>query len=464
LFRGGRGFAGAAAASAATLLAFVVPTAPAGAAGAHGAFIPVPAQPTAWVLDSPGGHTVLVGIDVATDAIVGTIKIPNSLGDSIGATPGVLAITPNGHTAYLAIEFKREVVAVNLAKKTLGTPIRVSNEPVSIAITPNGSRAYVLGYSTVSRATVVPIDTSNGTTLKAIGIGPLESAGPGGIAVTPNGKTVLAASSENGTVTPISVATGKTGNPITVGAFPTAIAVTPNGKTAWVANSQDDDLAPVDLANDTVGKKVKLSGGPNALSITPNGGYLFVTLSSPASGAERVGLSGSNPVKKFQLLDPVKTPAQVDAVAIDPAGGTAFFGDSSQADVMGEGVSTLKQTASLAIVTGVSGVSAIAITPDEAPTAAFTVGKSGLTVHLDGSSSSAHFGTIVRYSWTFGDGATSHSAGAMTSHTYKKSGKYTVTLVVTDSLGTSTTVVFTGQTVSRNGGPKASKSTAVSVS
>jgi PKD repeat protein len=49
------------------------------------------------------------------------------------------------------------------------------------------------------------------------------------------------------------------------------------------------------------------------------------------------------------------------------------------------------------------------------------------------------------------------------SHTYAKAGTYTVTLQVTDSLGTSITRVFTGQTVSRNGGPSATKSAAVTI-
>jgi hypothetical protein len=38
---------------------------------------------------------------------------------------------------------------------------------------------------------------------------------------------------------------------------------------------------------------------------------------------------------------------------------------------------------------------------------------------------------------------------------YAATGSYKVTLTVTDAAGTSTRRVFTGQTVSRNGGPQA---------
>jgi PKD repeat protein len=113
---------------------------------------------------------------------------------------------------------------------------------------------------------------------------------------------------------------------------------------------------------------------------------------------------------------------------------------------------------------GVSEVSAIAITPDQAPTARFTVKVSGRKVTLNASSSSAWFGTIAAYAWTFGDSGSSHSSSPTASHTYRKAGNYTITLVVTDSLGTSTTLVFTGQTVSRNGGPRAMKATVVKIS
>jgi PKD repeat protein len=66
------------------------------------------------------------------------------------------------------------------------------------------------------------------------------------------------------------------------------------------------------------------------------------------------------------------------------------------------------------------------------PPVAFAVGTaSGTTVQFDGSGSFDQDGTIVGYTWNFGDGTT--GAGATVSHTYNVAGTYTATLVVTDN-------------------------------
>lgn len=64
-------------------------------------------------------------------------------------------------------------------------------------------------------------------------------------------------------------------------------------------------------------------------------------------------------------------------------------------------------------------------------------GTQGTAVDFDGSGSSDTDGTLVDYSWDFGDGTT--DVGATVSHTYQSTGTYTVTLTVTDDAGDSDT-------------------------
>ena len=68
------------------------------------------------------------------------------------------------------------------------------------------------------------------------------------------------------------------------------------------------------------------------------------------------------------------------------------------------------------------------------PTASFTIPSiNNLTASFDGTGSSDSDGTIVSYSWDFGD--TNTGSGATTNHTYASAGTYTVTLTVTDDDG-----------------------------
>ncbi len=72
-------------------------------------------------------------------------------------------------------------------------------------------------------------------------------------------------------------------------------------------------------------------------------------------------------------------------------------------------------------------------------------GEVGVPIEFDGSYSRAAEGSIVGYAWDFGDGTT--GSGVRVSHTYQKTGRYIVTLTVTDengAHGTATAVVSIG--------------------
>ncbi len=75
--------------------------------------------------------------------------------------------------------------------------------------------------------------------------------------------------------------------------------------------------------------------------------------------------------------------------------------------------------------------------PNKDPRPEFTTTVDGLGVTVDATGSSDPDGTIVSYSWAFGDGAT--GLGATASHSYAQAGTYDVTLTVTDDAGASAT-------------------------
>jgi len=73
------------------------------------------------------------------------------------------------------------------------------------------------------------------------------------------------------------------------------------------------------------------------------------------------------------------------------------------------------------------------------PTAAFGSTCTAGGCAFDGSGSSDSDGSIVNYSWDFGDGS-SAGTGVTTSHVYSQTGTYTVTLTVTDNGGLTNSV------------------------
>jgi len=76
--------------------------------------------------------------------------------------------------------------------------------------------------------------------------------------------------------------------------------------------------------------------------------------------------------------------------------------------------------------------------PDQPPTASFkftpTTPVKGQAVSFDGSASIDPDGTIINYSWSFGDG-TPPSPGVTATHSYLTAGTYQVILTVTDNAG-----------------------------
>jgi PKD repeat protein len=74
---------------------------------------------------------------------------------------------------------------------------------------------------------------------------------------------------------------------------------------------------------------------------------------------------------------------------------------------------------------------------DECPTAAFTVTTAspthGIPTAFDASTSNDPDGSILSYTWSFGDGTTENTTTPTTTHTYNSAGTFTVKLTVRDA-------------------------------
>jgi YVTN family beta-propeller protein len=402
---------------------------------------------TGYIASYGGG--ALIPFDTAT----------NGLGKQVAVNdPAAVAITPDGSTAWIANYSENTVTPVVLATGAVGNAITVGTNPDDIAITPDGAEAFVTNYGS---DTVSVIDLSTKTVIATITVG----TSPDAIVITPDGTKAYSSNSADGTVTQIATSSNTVGPVITVGSSPDTLAVTPDGSTVWVGNLTSNTITPINTSTDTAGPSVTVND-PSAIGITPDGAKAYVgnwnegtvtpvTLATRSVGSP-ITAGGPNTSPPFvNGVNPYR-------VAITPDGATAYLGDDNSHTVTPITVAT--DTAQPNIGIG-SGPDEIAITPDQAPVASFTVtpAPEGSPTAFDASASSVNYGAIVSYSWDFGDGQTATTSAPFITHTYSIPGQYTATVTETDTAGTSTTQVFTGSTMSRNGGPTARASRTVSV-
>ena len=203
-----------------------------------------------------------------------------------------------------------------------------------------------------------------------------------------------------------------------VGEEPWGIAITPDGKTAYVV---DHGLGAVTVINTQTNQVVGLpimvtSSSPQGIAISPDGKAAYVAND-----------------------DSPGTVSVIDTQTNQVVGSPIMVGESPQG---------------------------IAITPNQAPVASFTIpiiARPGVPVSFGASASTDPDGSIASYNWSFGDGHAAPNGGPSPSHVYATPGTYSVTLALSDNEGCSTEMIFTGQTALCDGSASASQSQTVKV-
>ena len=397
-------------------------------------------------------------IDVATNT-------PGSAISTKGAFPADVAITPDGKTAYVinagmpfmfgpGIPGSARVIDIATSVMTTTISLAPVFFPAGIAITPDGKTVYVSGSDVLEEGYVIPISTDTNTLGTPIGLGPNRL---GSIAITPDGRTAFVLTSIAGNVIPITLATQSVGVPIDFGRldFLQSIAITPDGSLAYITTS-NTQLNQLDIASLSPGTPIQLPYVGDSIAITPDGTKAYVTC--PNGLNNRIVL----PVDlQTQTADAgIDIPDKPFAIAITPDGRAAYV--TTSGNVIIPIALDTQRVGSAIHLAGTS----LAITPDQAPVAFFTVevASAHSPTIFDASASTTATGTIVSYSWDFGDGNRETTGTPIVSHVYTADGQYHVTLTVTNSAGTSTTQTFTGETVSNNGGPSARFSQMIRIS
>ncbi|EDN70392.1 surface layer protein [Beggiatoa sp. PS] len=193
--------------------------------------------------------------------------------------------------------------------------------------------------------------------------------------------------------------------------------------------------SPSTLTSKTITvNKAQVSTPKASFAVTPTSGFAPLTVS--LDGSQSTSSSGTITSYQWQSNGQVKSGKTTSITYTQP--GTYTIG-LTVVNNLGMSSTTTRKT--------------IVVNEAPVPTASFTAiptsGDAPLTVSLDGSQSTSPSGTITSYQWQSSDGQA--KSGQNTSMTYTQAGTYTISLIVTDSAGLSST--STTQTIVVNEAP-----------
>ncbi len=266
----------------------------------------------ALVTNSNSSGTVTV-VSLVTHTVLATIPV--------GAYPSGIAITADGSKAVVANSIGHSISVIDLSSNTVTSTIPtpcVGSTLYDIAVTPDGTRA-VLG------------DLSSGCTQSGLDVVSIASGaiafvnfgsynGPFGVAVTPDGSSVLTTNGILGTsIKRMNLAT----NALTTISGTSAsfgVAVTPDGTTALLASGGGDTVKVISLASNTVTATIPYGSNQNThnVAITADGSKAVVV--------------GDFDVAILSLANNTVLATYPDgggSVAITPDGKTALITDST---------------------------------------------------------------------------------------------------------------------------------------
>jgi YVTN family beta-propeller protein len=158
-----------------------------------------------------------------------------------------------------------------------GRTIRLLCALMALALTSGiAGAAPKLYVANFADNTVSVIDTADGKVVATVPV----AAGPHGMAITQDGRTVYVTGDASSALSVIDTATDRVVKTIEVGTTPNGVALTPDGKLLLVTVYGEDRIAFLDTATQAVAASVAVPK-PHTVAISPDGRLPYITSQEP---------------------------------------------------------------------------------------------------------------------------------------------------------------------------------------
>jgi DNA-binding beta-propeller fold protein YncE len=246
---------------------------------------------------------------------------------------------------------------------------------------------------------------------------------------------------------------------LNIGRFGAGITISPDGRFLYAESQATNQIhgyrrGADGLLTELPDSPVVSPDDPEGILITPDAGHIYAaaTGQSPDGGPNGPGEVQAFKVQPGGTLGPIRLFAAgtlPNALAVTPSGRFLYATNSDSNDLSAYVIGSdgeLRQIPGSPFKEGINGPGpqSAAMLPDQGPTARFAA-RSGTPARFDATASSDSDGRVARYDWDFGDGAVLQNGGPTPTHSYARSGTFTVKLTVTDDEGCGDRQVFTGQ-------------------
>jgi 6-phosphogluconolactonase (cycloisomerase 2 family) len=455
--------------AAASMMSLLAPAVPAGPAFAEAT------PPRVLYVTNLGTEVTAPTVTMFTvDRQTGSLTLlPGTVAAGLGPR-GVVA-TPDGRFLYVADTDAGNVLVYRVLKSgTLAAleKVKADGDPFGLAMAPDGRTLYAASQGT-DKVTIFSVGEDG----RLVRRNSVKSGGtnPRSVAVSPDGRFVYVTNGTRDPAVPGTLATFAAADDdlkqlasIVIGRFGAGITISADGRLLYAESQATNQVRGYrrgadGLLTELPGSPFDSPDDPEGIAITPDARHVFVA----ATGQTPEGTPGGPGNVQAFNTQPGGTlgPAMLfgagelpDSLVLSPSARFLYAANGNSNDVSAYAIGpdgTLRQIPNSPFKGLDSpGFQAMAMLPDQGPTARFTV-KPGAPARFDATASDDPDGRVARYDWDFGDGTVLPNGGPTPTHTYTHPGTFTIKLTVTDDESCSDRQFFTGQSTLCNGSPAA---------